>query len=351
MTRLSQASDEDYARRINSRRKVNANLTMIAAGSGGAALALRGSKAGFGHAAKVASSEAKALKLASASKHAHKASDITGIAAGTAGSIAGINSASTQLSDIKRNKIKERKAKKLTLKDISQGQAVDINQTPLNKPMQVRKSFNSKRKQYFYGNNLEQRRSQRNKIYPGAAAAGSATAAGGIGLVALGNKRKTKITSSRNTANTAADKLKSKADGDFAARDSFRKKSAAFKTAGDKANVDFELLRANKVKDITGQNEFLKQRQANRYRATRNSNLATGADVSGTTNRIQEVASRKKAEASAKKLGKFRYRKLPSNKKAAIVLGGASAGLAGLSAVAHRNNKKVNRPRHDWWQG
>lgn len=131
MTRLSQASDEDYARRINSRRKVNANLTMIAAGSGGAALALRGSKAGFGHAAKVASSEAKALKLASASKHAHKASDITGIAAGTAGSIAGINSASTQLSDIKRNKIKERKAKKLTLKDISQGQAVDINQTLL----------------------------------------------------------------------------------------------------------------------------------------------------------------------------------------------------------------------------
>jgi chromosome segregation ATPase len=340
MTKLDRADTREFNARIKRRKRLSADLGLVAATTGAAAIGLKGTSYGAKKLVPIAAKTSKTLEAT------NKAGNVSTIASGSVGSAAGINTGLTTQAELKRQ----------------DGKRKDVYRVK----RQLSKR-DSKRKQYFYGNNLEQRRSQRNKLYPGAAAAGSiATGGAAVGINLLNRQKKNlkniKSSSKRGyESNSAkASKVRNTIKGldtdisghDFELKSLNERKNALLngptmtKERGGRLVVDRKGFEQKK-NDLF---ENIKDSTAKHSRAVNDRNQAYSQHSKLNRNAEEFKA---KSENAKFKLRRNRYRLIPKNtKKATLVLGGASAGLAGISAIAHRNNKKgVNRPRHDWWQG
>jgi hypothetical protein len=304
MTRLDRASDAEYNARIKRRKRIGADLGLIAGGAGAAGFAIKG---GGMASKKLAPKSIGALKNSDALVNRTSGAALS--TSGAAGAGSALNNNLITQHELKRNDGKRKEVYRVK-GQLKRGKNQEITL--------VRKSLNSSRKKYMYENNVEQRRNMRNDALPAAAATGSAV----TGAVAA-----------RPVANKA-----------FQALDSYRGKQES-------------KLSSAQNRKARSQASYNKSQQASKKplrgaAATSNSTKR----AKGLADVMRDAGAEKKAARGVKYASKGQKLLKPMTNgksgKSGIGMGIASAGLAATAAISHRNNKKgVTRPRHDWWQG
>lgn len=325
-----------FQREMNSRKRITNDLGVVATSGGLSAAGLKGAQYVGNH--DISPGAKKGFRLVSRKAPkvwTGKAGKASAIAATTAGVVGGAAGLSANLDS--RKELRHAANEKRGMYEL--------------KALKPKKLTGTVSK----AKNLEQRRNKRNKAYPYLAAGGSAASAGALGGVVYGNSKKTAVAGKYNAANSGAKDSGAAATKALRLSDKRYSDATAAQTAGDASWRRLENNRRNASGNANNLNARTRNANASEnnakamHRALADSDRATAAAAG---HKAQQAGHKSAAASHEAKLAQKRFKFLPSNKKAAIGLGGASLALAAASGISHRNNKNgVTRPRHDWWQG